>query len=198
MTKDFYFRIRGKRDRICDVDQAWFDKVRGVVFCKECDGLVRPEDCRSITVASFHAEEHLMYVPRCHLGVISRDLMSQLEPHGFEALHHITAVSQGNRALDTHCGFYPVSPLVIRGGVESTFRVCPVCGRLLYSPTGRCYVTSASVHERLPLYGLGGGAVLTSVALWDSLIHEPHFSTRLRADKIGVEDTPEDRLSSLQ
>src|SRR5690606_15023802 len=86
--------------------------------------------------------------PGICVGVGLSRFLRKLLPEGPEEFLHLGRVlGPDNKPHSDVATFIGHKMVLIRGGPKSTFRSCPECGRIWYSPVGKRYVLKRDVDQ---------------------------------------------------
>jgi ribosomal protein S27E len=125
----------------------WFAEARGSFLCKGCGSVPRGSNVVDVAVQRVPDKSSINVIYGLGLCFAVTPLLDTLSNGATASVFHLGRVLDSHRSqiAAVHTFMCPNNVLV-RGNEKSTFRICPQCGRVLYSAVGKRYVLKREVE----------------------------------------------------
>ena len=188
-----FYQLSSKSPSPETPDKAWFAEAQKTLLCKSCNAPRVVTGGIDVTIQGVPDRSTLNFVPGICVGVAEVRFLRALLPEGpAEFLRLGKVFDSKKRESPDVVTFMGHKTVVIRGGPQSGFRVCPECRRISYSPIGKRYVLKRDVGDSSVLDAWFGTLVVSDLVAqrlssgkWKNLV----------VQKLEVRDEPVDGLN---
>ncbi len=187
-----YFHIHTLHDGPQNVSQGWLERALGTEVCSKCYSTLDTASGLDIQIAGNVEDVPLNIAMPVAVGMIRLDLLSAMDEEEFRKNFILGSVldSSGD-VIDDFFTFRGNAQIIIRGGADSSHRICDSCGRQLYHPIGKRYILESSLDGR-PLYESQLNQIVANEVAANRLLGDPW--DRLRIARLAVAAKPKDKL----
>jgi hypothetical protein len=148
MTMHCYYQLSSKSGDPETPDKKWLANAEASLLCRSCRAPRHSNAGIDVMIQGVPDRSALNFVPGICVGVGLSRFLRKLLPEGPEEFLHLGRVlGSDNKPHSDVATFIGHKTVLIRGGPKSTFRSCPECGRIWYSPVGRRYVLRRDVEQ---------------------------------------------------
>lgn len=177
----------------CDPVRPWCNEFVAANTCAGCKSLNHTlrETGVDVRVANQPGRGAVGGIAWPSVGIARDGFLDLFDDEVTRHLRLGRVLSASGDPIDGYATFLGSRPLPIRGGVKSTHRECPQCGRFCYCPVGSWYVTSDAVSGQGVYEAVGGWLVLRE----DMFQRIDRMKWRgFRVGKLPVRDDPLDQI----
>lgn len=188
-----FYQLSSKSPNPETPDKAWFADARRTTLCNGCSSVRVTGQPVEVVLQTKPDKSAFNFVHGVCIHIATVSLLNTLFPEGPENFLLLGKVFGPDRkeASDFRT-IMAEHRIVVRGNERSTFRICPECGRVLYSAIGKRYILKRDIRNTNVFESQSGNLVVAEQiaervmsGMWRNLV----------VQKLDIRDDPIDGLA---